>query len=66
MAAARSISLLRPTLAARIKSAGEQLTGQAFWQGFSSQNSHFVISAFSWASLKKENKFTGMASSLNG
>jgi hypothetical protein len=37
-----------------MKSAGEQSTGQAFLQGFSSQYSHLEISAFSCASVRND------------
>ena len=51
-AAARWKSAGVPSLTAMMKSAGEQSHGQASLQGFSSQNSHFSISARSWASVK--------------
>jgi hypothetical protein len=47
-AAARLISDGFPTRAAMMKSKGEQLTGQALVQGFSSQYSHLSNSAWSW------------------
>ena len=47
-AAARWISDGFPTRAAMMKSNGEQLTGQAFLQGFSSQYSHLSNSVWSW------------------
>jgi hypothetical protein len=47
-AAERLISDGFPTRAAMIKSNGEQLTGHAFVQGFSSQYSHLSNSVWSW------------------
>jgi hypothetical protein len=47
-AAARFRSDGFPTRAAMMKSKGEQLTGQAFVQGFSSQYSHLSNSVWSW------------------
>src|SRR5512144_2158034 len=47
-AAARRISDGCPRRAAIMKSNGEQLTGQAFLQGFSSQYSHLSNSVWSW------------------
>jgi hypothetical protein len=47
-AAERLISDGLPTRAAIIKSKGEQLTGQALVQGFSSQYSHLSSSVWSW------------------
>jgi hypothetical protein len=46
--AARLMSDGIPTRAAIMKSNGEQLTGQAFVQGFSSQYSHLSNSVWSW------------------
>jgi hypothetical protein len=46
--AARLMSDDWPTRAAIMKSKGEQFTGQAVWQGFSSQYSHLESSAWSW------------------
>ncbi len=42
-----------PTLAAMMKSAGEQSAGQAVLQGFSSQYSHRFSSARNWASVER-------------
>jgi hypothetical protein len=47
-AAARLMSDAFPTRAAMMKSNGEQLTGQAWMQGFSSQYSHRISSVWSW------------------
>ena len=46
--AARLMSEGLPTRAAIMKSKGEQLTGQAWVQGFSSQYSHLSSSVWSW------------------
>jgi hypothetical protein len=47
-AAARLMSDEWPTRAAIMKLNGEQFTGQAVWQGFSSQYSHLNSSDWSW------------------
>jgi hypothetical protein len=62
-APARRKSDFSPTLAAMMKSAGEQRAGQASLHGFSSQYSHRLSSALSWASVS-DPSFFFMAASL--
>jgi hypothetical protein len=60
IAAERRKSDFSPTLAAMMKSAGEQSAGHASLQGFSSQYSHRFSSACNWA-LVREPSFVFIA-----